>query len=248
MGLSSVERDTNMRKKSKIENYYDRVDLMGHIHQHGILGYIREKFVNFEENRETTAKNMMPKNINKMLDVGCKGGSLLIEEKDNFKHGFGIDLSEEVIALARKNTSDHGLSKKISFKQADLETELPFPEGEFDMVTCMAVLEHLFDPEKAIREINRVLRKGGYLMIEVPNIAWLPRRLSLFFGVRPRTSWAPGWDGGHLNYFTFSSLEKLLEDNVFKVLKIGCSGIFAKLRYIHPPLLSGNIVILARKK
>lgn len=237
-----------MRKISNIENYYDRVDLMGHIRQLGVLGYIREKFILFEENRETTARNMMPKNINKMLDVGCKGGSLLIEEKDRFKHGFGIDISEEVIALARKNVLEQGISKKISFKQADLEKGLPFSKGEFDIVTCMAVLEHLFDPEKAVREMCRVIKKNGYLIIEVPNIAWLPRRLSLFFGLRPRTSWAPGWDGGHLNYFTFSSLKKLLANSGFNVVKIGCSGIFARLRYLYPSLLSGNIVILARKK
>jgi ubiquinone/menaquinone biosynthesis C-methylase UbiE len=221
---------------------------MGHLRQLGILGFLREKLIIFEENRETTALKMIPKSINKMLDVGCKYGSLLIEAKDKYKSGYGVDLSGKVIELATKDIWAKGLSRVISFKKADLETKLPFTNGEFDLVTCMAVLEHLFDPEKAVREIDRVIKKGGYLIIEVPNVAWLPRRLSLLFGLRPRTSWAPGWDGGHLNYFTFSSLEKLLTDSGFGIVKIGCSGIFAQLRYIYPPLLSGNIVILARKK
>lgn len=235
-------------KKSKAEDYYDRVELLGNFHQSGILGLLREKLIVFEVHREEATLKMIPRGIDKMLDVACKNGSLLINASDKFRHAFGVDISGKAIEQAGKDIRGHGLSNKISLRKADFENGLPFKANYFDLVTCIAILEHLFDPEKAILEAKRVLRKGGYLIVEVPNVAWLPLRLSLLFGSRPRTSWAPGWDGGHLNYFTFGSLEELLEKSGFKVLKTGCSGVFAGLRYIYPSLLSGDIIILARKK
>src|SRR3989344_3716857 len=46
--------------------------------------------------------------------------------------------------------------------------ELPFKDGEFDIVLCMSVLEHLEDPPRAIREMRRVLKTGGSIIISVP--------------------------------------------------------------------------------
>lgn len=46
--------------------------------------------------------------------------------------------------------------------------ELPFLEGEFDVVLCMTVLEHLEDPAKAILEMRRVLKPGGKIVLSVP--------------------------------------------------------------------------------
>lgn len=244
----SSEKSKFMKKTSAIEDYYDSVDLRDDIPQLGILGFLREKLLVFEEHREKTVIKMIPLGINKLLDIGCEKGSFLINAHNMFKHAIGIDISERIINEAKKEVYRYGLSKKILLKKVNFENELPFRKGFFDLVTCVAVLEHLFDPEKAIQKINLVLRKRGYLILQVPNIAWLPQRLSLLFGSRPRTSWAPGWDGGHLNYFTFDSLEKLLEKSGFKIIKIGCSGVFARLRYIYPPLLSSDIIILARKK
>lgn len=46
--------------------------------------------------------------------------------------------------------------------------ELPFQDGTFDMVLCMSILEHLEEPSKAIREMRRVLKPGGRILVSVP--------------------------------------------------------------------------------
>jgi len=236
-----------MKTKTIIEDYYENIDLHTNVQQKGILGLLREKLIKFNEDRDKTAFNMLPPRVETFLDIGCNDGNFLIYTHEKYKHGFGVDISRNIIKTAQKNVYSHGLSSKILIKRADIEMGLPFRHEQMDLVTCLAVIEHLFDPQKAFIEIGRVLKKGGYLIVEVPNLAWLPRRLALLFGVRPRTSWDAGLDGGHISYFTFDSLQKLLEDSGFKVLKIGCSGVFAKLRYIYPSLLSGNIIFLAKK-
>ena len=66
----------------------------------------------------------------------------------------------------------------LTYVTADLESpladvkldiqDMPFPEGEFDMIICNHVLEHVPDDRKAIREIFRVLKKGGSAILQVP--------------------------------------------------------------------------------
>jgi SAM-dependent methyltransferase len=236
-----------MRKSSKVEDYYDHIEMSGMGQQLGILGWLRKRLLVFEEHRIRTSIKMIPSGIEKMLDVGCKNGDLLIGANDKFGQACGLDISGEAIKIARQNVAKAGLSKKIFLKRVDVEDGLPFSNDSFDMVTCVAVLEHLFNPEKAVREMSRVLRRGGYLIVGVPNIAWFPRRLALLFGFRPRTSWAEGWDGGHLNYFTLRDLKELLKNLGFEIIKVCCSGIFARLRCLYLSLLSGNIIILSKK-
>jgi len=233
---------------TNLEKYYDKINTVKDYSQLGFLGMLRKRLIAFEESRNATAIKMIPNKVDKMLDVGCKFGQFLIDINNKFDKAYGVDLSGKALIIAQENVDAKNLSKKILFKKANLEKGLPFNKKYFDLVTCLAVVEHLFDPQKAILEMGRVIKKGGYLIIEVPNLAWLPRRMALFFGGRPRTSFAPGWDGGHVSYFTFGSLRKLLENSGFKVLKIGCSGVFAKFRYLYPSLLSGNIIFLAKKK
>lgn len=53
--------------------------------------------------------------------------------------------------------------------QGDLEGGLPFRDGAFDAVACSYVLQHLRDPARAVRELARVLRPGGLLLVAVPS-------------------------------------------------------------------------------
>jgi ubiquinone/menaquinone biosynthesis C-methylase UbiE len=157
-----------------------------------------------------------------------------------------VDLSKKVVSSAKKNIKGQKI-KNVAIKVVNIEDGLPFEDEMFDAVTFLAVLEHLFDPIAALKEVYRVMKKGGLLYLEVPNIAWLPRRLSLLLGKRPRTSYAQGWEGSHLQYFTYSELETLLKDIDYKLIKRDCSGVFGQLRKIYPPLLSGNIFIICKK-
>jgi hypothetical protein len=72
-------------------------------------------------------------------------------------------------------------------------------------------------------------------------------RLRLSGGKLPVTSRASGWDGGHLHYFTRSSLKQLLEKEGFSVMKITSGGVFRKIRNLWGSLLSSDILIVGKR-
>jgi SAM-dependent methyltransferase len=76
----------------------------------------------------------------------------------------GADVSEEVVEAARRECDRPG----VEFVQAD-GTALPFPDGEFDWVTSFETIEHIPRYEDFVRELRRVVRPGGGLVLSTPN-------------------------------------------------------------------------------
>jgi len=74
----------------------------------------------------------------------------------------GIDLSEQMLAIARTRAAD--LGRTVTLEQANAHT-LPFDEATFDTVVCTFGLCAIPDTDRAIAEINRVLRPGGRLIL-----------------------------------------------------------------------------------
>jgi SAM-dependent methyltransferase len=71
----------------------------------------------------------------------------------------------------------------VSVVRGDLNGELPFEKSSFDYVTCLEGLEHIENPQQAIREFARVLRPGGTVIVSVPNILNIEERLKwLLYG------------------------------------------------------------------
>jgi SAM-dependent methyltransferase len=100
----------------------------------------------------------------RILDVGCGTGRLL-RELGRFGSAQGIDVSDEALRFCRQA----GLEGVV---KASLE-QLPFPDGEFDLVTALDVIEHIDDHVAALRECRRVLRPDGRIVIFVPAHRWL---------------------------------------------------------------------------
>jgi methionine biosynthesis protein MetW len=179
-----------------------------------------------------------------LLDVGCGDGDLLKRNMRRFQRLHGVD-----IAMNRVSRAAAGGSRDILVQVADIDAGLPYDDGRFDAVTCVAVLEHVFDPAALVRELARVLKCEGQLVVEVPNIAFLPRRIGLLLGRLPRTAYnEPGWDGSHLHYFTFDALEKQLAQNGVQVTHRLCAGIAHRLRSVRPQLLGADIILVGRKR
>jgi SAM-dependent methyltransferase len=103
----------------------------------------------------------------RILDAGCGTGGL-IRRLQPLNPGWdwtGVDLHPEACRLARERT-------KAEIRQGDL-TRLPFAEATFDAVVSADVLYHIADDTQALRELMRVLRPGGILVVNVPAYPWL---------------------------------------------------------------------------
>jgi ubiquinone/menaquinone biosynthesis C-methylase UbiE len=79
-------------------------------------------------------------------------------------HVTAVDLSDEMLKIARRNVDDAGLKSGIELRRADCK-QLPFDEASFDAVMSNTILHHLAEPTPALAEMVRVLRPGGLLFV-----------------------------------------------------------------------------------
>lgn len=215
----------------------------------GIMGRLYQSLKKFESYREDIVFNLLPGGI-RMLDIGCGEGNLIFKSVGKYSQLYGIEIAPVRLKKANfiKNRQLQVNRKKIHFLSLDMDEKLPFRGEFFDCITLVATLEHFFDPYHVIKEIKRILNRKGTLIIQVPNLGFLPRRISVLFGYLPLTSEnESGWDGGHLHYFTVSSLVSFLKENGFKTDVITCSGVFSGIRSRYVSLLGADIIIRAVK-
>ena len=94
-----------------------------------------------------------------VLDAGCGSGRTLAGPR-RLRQASGIELDEDAAEVARSR--GHG-----EVRVGRLE-ELPWPDASFDLITCLDVIEHTPDDRTALRELHRVCRPGGWLLVTVP--------------------------------------------------------------------------------
>ncbi len=201
----------------------------------------------YSPTREDVAFLFAIKSNGSLLDVGCGEGRLLINLSKYYKKLVGIDILDYRIKRAIKNANDKDI-KNISLRVRNIENGLGFSPGSFDAVICLSVIEYTFDPYFTAREIAKVLKKGGTLILSVPNVGFVIERLRLLFGKIPNIAKAPGWQGGRLHNFTQSSLSDLLQEEGLEVVEVVGSGFLNKIRSLWPSLLCGDLIFVCRKK
>jgi len=185
-----------------------------------------------------------------VLDVGCGNGHLLFQLRTRFERLVGLEYSGSRLQQARLNLT--GLP--FTGVQGSAEAMTDIAAGSIDCIVSADTIEHIPDVYLAAGELHRVLRPGGRLVINTPNIAFLKKRVLLLCGRFPSTS-QPNegfgsdvlYDGGHLHYFTFRALRLLLERAGFVVEQSIGYGRLGRLHHLHPPLLSGGVQLIARK-
>lgn len=202
----------------------------------------------------------------KLLDCGCSNGEVTLDlaSKIGTKELYGIELLEDRVTLAG--------NKGIWAKKGNLNNHFPFNSNKFDVVFAGSIIEHLPNTDGFIKEIYRVLKVGGYTVIQTPNLAALYNILYLIVGKQPYVAMVSdelpipqgrilgdikvemrGHPQSHQRIFTPGALRSLLEFHGFKVEKTIGSG-FLPL----PPILwdllckidqrhATNITVKARK-
>ena len=103
----------------------------------------------------------------KVLDVGCGGGILTEALAKCGARATGIDLSGDSIEAARLHARQQGL--QIEYRYENIEDTAARHTGEFDVITCMEMLEHVPEPGKVIAACARLLKPGGHAFFSTIN-------------------------------------------------------------------------------
>ncbi len=177
----------------------------------GYSGGSDEQFVSQALGREITfaksldaIESLWNREPGRLLDIGTGGGSFPFIAS---KRGWQADGCEPNRWLCDWALENYGLPIRQGtvFEQA-------YPAKSYDVVTLWDVLEHTPDPKTEIREIHRLLKDDGLLVINYPDIgSWIARLMG--------RSWVFLLDV-HLYYFTRATIRKLLEDAGFDIVRI----------------------------
>jgi len=186
----------------------------------------------------------------RILDIGCGSGMLLYQFRNAFKQLVGLEYSEHRLKQASVNLAE----QDFVAVQGSAEDMLEIEPDSIDRIISADTIEHIPDVYAAASEMLRVLRPGGELVINTPNIAFIKKRVLLMIGRFPSTS-QPNegigsdilFDGGHFHYFTYRSLRIVLENAGFEIIKKIGYGKFGRIHNVWPAMLSGGVQWVARK-
>jgi SAM-dependent methyltransferase len=198
------------------------------------------------------------------LDCGCRDGEFTLKKaaKIGTKKIHGIEIVESNANIAR--------ARGIEAYCGDLQQKFPFEDATFDAVSVSQVIEHLSDTDGFFREVNRVLKKGGYVIVATPNLASFDSILLLIGGRQPGLANVsdevlagtlkighqpvPPDEGPlHRRSFTPRALRELMEYHGFKTVRDRCVGFYPlplpldKMCALINPVHASYIVIKSEK-
>jgi ubiquinone/menaquinone biosynthesis C-methylase UbiE len=140
----------------------------------------------------------------KIVDVGCGLNDLLATiKRERGPEGIGVDLKQSMVERIQKQL---GMPAVLGTLE-----QARFPDGQLDLVTMLEYLEHESNPKAVLAESRRVLKKGGYVGIEIPHVLGLPAR---FFKDRWFNLDLPR----HLVFFDPETLRRALADTGFELV------------------------------
>ncbi len=182
----------------------------------------------------------------RLLDLGCNDGTLTKQyaKRVGTDAVYGIDLDPVALKAAKR--------RGVRTRRADVGRRLPYPANHFDVVVTNQVIEHLFEPDRFVMEIFRILKPGGYAAVSTDNLASWHNVFALSLGwpafsqhvssqrdVGNPLSLVSGErlpDRPHVKIFTLRGLVALLELHHFTVEATRGSGY-----YPLPALLANQV-------
>lgn len=168
-----------------------------------------------------------------VLEVGCGHGVHILSVAQVAQMAIGIDIALERVREAREDAAD--LNASAEFVRANAEC-LPFIDWCCDVVLVLEALEHIQNPENALKEAKRVLKSQGYLVISVPNrlypfdmhsIRIGKTLISGFYGSVPFFSWAPRFIRKRFEtarIYTKKEITEIIEENGFVACQVQYSA------------------------
>lgn len=179
-------------------------ETMTNIHSHASVPWQQDILIDFLEKIKVSKGTLC-------ADVGTGIGNNLSTLLKYINRVTALDVSENALGVLQRRYAQE--QDRIEIKKMDSH-HLNYCSESFDLIICTEVLEHCFEPQKALSECVRVLKPGGYIVISVPNylnLAGLMKKIQE--NLYPEKTWDV-WnnhDNGIENFTTSLKIKKWAE-------------------------------------
>ena len=183
------------------------------------------------------------------VEIGCSDGdcAVFLHNRFKFDQVIGID-------IAFPDDMQREVAG-VKFMQANSNEKLPLEDASVEVYVAMMVIEHLFDPFHAFRDIKRVLAPDGMAFVNLPLVTSIKNRVRLLCGQVPITSvpfdrWFVDkeWDGNHLHYFSLDSIRRLADLCGLVVTRVACVGPRYQWKNLAPSFLANELSFVMKHK
>lgn len=162
----------------------------GHAHNHQFLQPVLEQILGWGQGQA-------------LIDLGCGNGSLTVPFAERGYEIVGVDVAGSGIRAAQ------AAHPKLDFRAHDLAQPLPVDlRKRFDVALSAEVVEHLYLPRDLFARGDEALIPGGRLIVTTPYHGYL-KNLALAVTGKFDSHWSPGWDYGHIKFFSRETLSQL---------------------------------------
>jgi 2-polyprenyl-3-methyl-5-hydroxy-6-metoxy-1,4-benzoquinol methylase len=166
------------------------------------------------------------------FDLGCGNGATAGMLAELGYDVTGVDPSESGIDLAK------AAYPKCRFEVASAYDDLAAKFSRFPLVVSLEVVEHIYDPRRYARTLYDLVEPGGTAIVSTPYHGYL-KNLALALTGKFDEHFTALWDGGHIKFFSISTLGALLAEAGFKEIRF--------IRVGRIPLLAKSMIAVARK-
>jgi len=194
------------------------------------------KLVEYYQQPRNELLDYINEDVKVVLDVGCAGGSFgkFLKAERNCVV-WGIEPSEAMSKEAAKHL-DVVINDIFSEDLAELDGQL------FDVICFNDVLEHMVNPNAALKVAKRFLSKNGYILASIPNILYFPVVSDLVFKQDWKYAEYGVLDNTHLRFYTKKSMVRMFEECGFEVARIEGINPLVSRKYSLANLLSLNFL------